>query len=129
MVQLPGIDTTTTHGVPLDSVLGPVLFLLNINDVTQVVDQSIVHLYTDDTVLYLSGKDSMIVQSQLQRYLNKFSLWCMMNKLTLNIKKTKSITFFQKHKHGPECNFNVDGQWLEVVTSGLPRLCSGQLSK
>lgn len=78
---------TTTHGVPQGSVLGPVLFLLYINDVTQIIDQSMVDLYADDTVLYLSGNNSLIVQSELQLILDKFTEWCKMNKLTLNTKK------------------------------------------
>lgn len=37
--------------------------------------------------------------------------------IDLEYKKTKSITFFRKPKHGLECKFRVDSQWLEVITS------------
>lgn len=84
---------TTTHAVPQSSVLGPVLFLLYINDVTQIIDQSIIHLYADDTVLHLSGKESLYKTNYKLNWIN-FTKWRMMNKLTLNTKKTKFLTFF-----------------------------------
>lgn len=106
-----------THGVPQGSVLGPVLFLLYINDVTQVINQNLIHLYADDTVLYMPGNNSLLVQTQLQACLDTFVKWCKMNKLTINTKKTKSLTFFHNPNQGSECSFTVDGQRLESVTS------------
>lgn len=82
-----------THGVPQGSVLGPVLFLLFINDVTNIIDPSAIFLYADDTVLYQSGTSVREVHRQLQVKLDQFVDWCRMNNLTLNIKKTKSFNF------------------------------------
>lgn len=104
-----------THRVPQGSVLGPVL--LYIIDVTQVINQNLFRLYADDTVLYISGSNSLPVQTQLQTCLDVFVKWWMMNKLTINTKKTKSLTFFHTPMQGLECSFTVDGQLLESVTS------------
>lgn len=87
---------TISHGVPQGSVLGPILFLLYINDVINVIREKSIYLYADDTVLFISGSNQTIVQNELQNLVDKFIDWCIMNKLTLNAKKTKVLTFYAK---------------------------------
>lgn len=106
---------TVTHGVPQGSVLGPVLFLLYINDLVNVVDPKSVYLYADDTVLYDSAKNPIDAYVSLQLKLNTVVDWCTMNKLTLNIKKTKAMFFFQKHTLPSTPDFIVHCQPLERV--------------
>lgn len=78
--------------------MGPVLFLLYINDVTSVINSTSLHLYADDTVLYHASEDPVILFSNLQKKLNDLVAWCTMNKLTLNTKKTKAMLFFPTAK-------------------------------
>ena len=78
-----------TCGVPQGSVCGPLLFLLYINDIACSLTHCKVSLYADDTVLYVSHKNLDDALLYVQNDLNKLSLWCNKNKLTINSKKTK----------------------------------------
>ena len=80
-------------GVPQGSILGPLLFLVYINDMEYILNNIKFQLYADDTVLYCSGKDSLELQYKLQNGLDSFVEWCEINKLTINTKKTKVMTF------------------------------------
>lgn len=90
---------TITHRVPQGSVLGPLWFLLYINDFTTVVDPNSIYLYADDTVLVESDVYGMKVQTKLQSKIDVFTQWCKMNKLTMNIKKTKVLNFQLSRQH------------------------------
>ena len=78
-----------TCGVPQGSVLGPLLFLLYINDITNSVINCKVSMYADDTVLYISHKKVETAITLIQADLNHLYTWCNRNKLTINCKKTK----------------------------------------
>ena len=87
-----------TCGVPQGSILGPLLFLLYVNDMPDVVKDSSIYLYADDTVLLNYGKNMINVKNDMQRDLGKIASWCGRNKLSLNIKKTKNMLFGSRHK-------------------------------
>ena len=87
-----------TCGVPQGSILGPLLFLLYVNDMPDVVKDSSIYLYADDTVLLNYGKNVINVKNDMQRDLGKIASWCGRNKLSLNIKKTKNMLFGSRHK-------------------------------
>ena len=81
-----------TCGVPQGSVLGPLLFLVFINDLNSIL------VHSDDTVIYLSGNNQNIVETYLQQDLNSFGKWCSGNKLTVNTKKSNIVTFGMKRR-------------------------------
>ena len=84
-------------GVPQGSVLGPLLFLLHINDLTKAINCKS-HLYADDTVMIIAEKSTGILENKLNIELSKAENWLSNNKLTLNIKKTMYMIFGNKRK-------------------------------
>ena len=76
-------------GVPQGSVLGPLLFLLLINDVSKfTTDRCVLNMYADDVIVYKFGATSDDLQLKLQRRVDNIYHWYFRNKLTINKKKS-----------------------------------------
>ena len=88
----------TTTGVPQGSCLGPLLFLLYIDDLP-LASEFDTTLYADDTALLLSDRDLNSLKYKVNNELNKVDFWLRMNKLSLNYSKTNYIIYNnQLHK-------------------------------
>ena len=74
-----------TCGVPQGSVLGPLLFIIYINDVVDVINHCSFFLYADDLAIVVSGRDHNVLAHLLQDDLNNIYEWCYSNVLTVNI--------------------------------------------
>lgn len=85
-------------GVPQGSILGPLLFLIYINDIVEVSSILNLILFADDTNLFISGKNLIETVTTLNYELCKLSNWFKVNKLSLNIKKTNYIIFHNRRK-------------------------------
>ena len=77
-----------TYGVPQGSVLGPILFIIYINDICNVSDVVKCDLFADDTNIFCSERNLTDLQFALNRELSKLFVWFSVNKLSLNVSKT-----------------------------------------
>ena len=86
------------HGVPQGSILGPVLFLINVNDFNKCLNKSDAIMYADDTNIFLRHNhiDNLFTDSQIE--MNFISNWLAANKLTLNVDKPKYLLFRPKKR-------------------------------
>uniref|UniRef100_A0A3B1IDR7 Reverse transcriptase domain-containing protein n=1 Tax=Astyanax mexicanus TaxID=7994 RepID=A0A3B1IDR7_ASTMX len=107
-------------GVPQGSILGPLLFSIFINDLPQICSQCSVHLYADDTVIYVCNSDLLQIQNSLQSEFNLVQNWLYDNKLILNKKKSCCMLFGMQHGSPNLRDLHIyfdDGSPLEKVDS------------
>ena len=107
------------YGVPQGSVLGPLLFLLYINDIYNAIDTGAIRLFADDTSLFVHDKDLNTAISNVSINIRKLQDWFISNKLTLNETKTYFSIYHTKNKPIPNNlnSINVEGFIVHRVKS------------
>ena len=80
---------TISCGIPQGSILGPLFFLVYINDLPNCLKQTTPQMFADDTSLTAYGKSIEEIELGLNENLEKIRLWLQANKLSLNVAKTE----------------------------------------
>ena len=105
------------HDVPQGSVLGPLLFLIYINDFHKVIKHSKVHHFADDTNLLYSNKSLKKINKHINHDLKLTVQWLRANRISLNVAKTEIIIFQPKNKKIEKVmNFRLSGQKITPTT-------------
>lgn len=105
-----------TSGVPQGSHLGPVLFLLFINDLPNSLSNSRLLMYADDVKIFRTFENEND-HTKLQEDLTSFLSWCCVNMMELNFKKCKHMVFSRTNDY--PSNFSMGAFQLERVNSFL----------
>ena len=120
-VSLEGVRSDKNKivcGVPQGSVLGPLLFLIFINDLPNATD-FLTLLFADDTTFQLSSNNINILFEKCNSELEKAATWFKANKLTLNVKKTKFMLFEGKNQ-----KTNIEGLSLLIDNKEIDQVGS-----
>ena len=88
-------------GVPQGTVLGPILFLLYVNDLSNAVKNASINIYADDVVIYSSHENVDILKNQMQDTMNDVFKWYNENRLALSIEKCNTLVVHHNPSEPP----------------------------
>lgn len=109
---------STEYGVPQGSVLGPLLFIIYINDIVKACSEDCkIKMFADDTLIYVTGESSMEIERKMNVALNVMEEWMNANKLKMNAEKTKYmiVRSIRKELKGNITVKCLDGTVIERV--------------
>ena len=108
-------------GVPQGSVLGPLLFLIYVNDINRHVHLGTCNLYADDTLIYCTGNSIVELNNTMQKCVDDIQEWYEQNKLVINRSKSNVMLVTTRqmlyHMVDKELNVLIGNQKLPQSTS------------
>lgn len=120
--KVEGVESGKRHsvwGVPQGSVLGPLLFIIYINDIYMKLTNSFVNLFADDTLISVSGQNFEQLTTRLNDELKTLYVWLCENKLKLNSAKTKCMVIGSRANCQKYLNLNlalnINGENVQFV--------------
>ena len=103
-------------GVPQGSVLGPLLFLVYVNDIAHVLAENKVRLFADDTNIFISGDNIIDLRYEAEESLLKMERWFSVNELSMNMSKT-CFTLFSKRLKSSDIELIVNNRQIPYAVS------------
>ena len=120
-----GIDVGFPHG----SCLGPLLFLIYINDPPKAVQNSAISTYGDDTSLCYQSSHINVLNEAINSDLKQMDTWLRGNKLSWNVARTNSMLYSTKQRHNilrsrnEDLDLKVRENELEIIQKQNTLLC------
>ena len=104
-------------GVPQGSILGPLLFLLFVNDLPQYVQNQNCNIFADDTIIYAVGSNAEDISSKLQGTLDRTMPWYMSNRLSINANKSAVMLIGKPSQIQDDVDMKINDIRIEQVQS------------
>ena len=104
-------------GVPQGSILGPLLFLLYVNDLPQYVQNHNCNIFAGDTIIHSVGSNAEDISSKLQGTLDTIMPWYMSNRLSINVNKSAVMLIGKPSQIQDDVDIKINDIRIEQVQS------------
>ena len=115
-------ELSVEYGVPQGSVLGPLLFIIYINDLCNITDKGKFVLFADDTNIFIAAESKNKAYSIANKVLQAVSTYMEVNLLHINVKKCCYMYFSPSKNHKDELNDDLENQYLSINCKIIQRV-------